>query len=170
MLTRSMLVVGCQLLAASVCAAQTGGAQPPAKGTTSPAGKHIVRSPDNLQWTPLPGAPGAKMAVVSGDPDKPGEPFVIRILNPDGAKVPPHWHPTDEHITVLSGTFIMGMGKTFSAGGQALTVGSYMLVPKEMPHFATAKGDVIMQVHGIGPFQIIWVNPEDDPAKKSGGR
>ena len=155
MLTRSILVVGCQLLAASVCGAQTGGAQPPTKSTTSPAGNHIVKSPDNLQWTPLAGAPGAKIAVVSGDPDKPGVPFVIRILNPDGAKVPPHWHPTDEHITVLTGTFIVGMGKTFSADGQALTAGSYMLVPKEMPHYATAKGDVIMQVHGIGPFQII---------------
>ena len=52
MLTRSILVVGCQLLAASVCAAQTGGAQPPAKGTTT--GNHIVRSPDTLQWNPLP--------------------------------------------------------------------------------------------------------------------
>ena len=170
MLTRSILVVGCQLWAASLCVAQTGGTQPPAKGTTSPAGNHIVRSPDNLQWTPLAGAPGAKMAVVSGDPDQPGAPFVIRILNPDGAKVPPHWHPTDEHITVLTGTFVVGMGRTFSAGGQVLTVGSYMLVPKEMPHYATAKGDVIMQVHGIGPFQIIWVNPEDDPAKKPSGR
>ena len=66
------------------------------------------------------------MAVVSGAPDKPGAPFVIRILNPDGAKVPPHWHPTDEHITVLSGTFIVGMGKTFSAGGQALAVGLHV--------------------------------------------
>lgn len=170
MLTRSILVVGCQLWAASVCVAQTRGtAQPPAR-TTNPAGNHIVKSPDTLQWTPLAGAPGAKIAVVSGDPDKPGVPFVIRILNPDGAKVPPHWHPTDEHITVLTGTFVVGMGRTFSTDGQALTPGSYMLVPKQMPHFATAKGDVIMQVHGIGPFQIVWVNPEDDPSKKSGAR
>ena len=111
------------------------------------------------------------MAVVSGEPDKPGAPLVIRILNPDGEKVPPHSHQTDEHITVLNGTFIVGMGRNFaSAGVQALKDGYYMLVPKEMPHFATAKGDVIMQVHGIGPFQIIWVNPEDDPAKKSGDR
>src|SRR5215218_9792300 len=115
MLTRAILVIGCQLLAASMGWAQTGGAQPPSKSATSP-GNHVVRSPDNLEWTPLPGAPGAKMAVVSGDPDKPGAPFVIRILNPDGAKVPPHWHPTDEHITVLTGTFIVGMGRTFSAG------------------------------------------------------
>ena len=111
------------------------------------------------------------MAVVSGDPDKTGAPFVIRIKNPDGSKVPPHWHPTDEHITVLTGTFVVGMGSTFDpAGGQELTVGSYMLVPKQMPHFATAKGDVIIQVHGIGPFRIIWVNPEDNPAKKPSGR
>ena len=69
------------------------------------------------------------MAVVSGDPDKPGAPFVIRILNPDGAKVPPHWHPTDEHITVLTGTFIVGMGRTLlgrrpGADGRILHVGA----------------------------------------------
>jgi quercetin dioxygenase-like cupin family protein len=154
MLTRSILVVGCQLWAASVCVAQTGAAQPPAKSTTNPAGSHIVRLPNNLQWNPLAGAPGAKMAVVSGDPDNPGAPFVIRILNPDGAKVPPHWHPTDEHITVLTGTFIVGMGRTFDlAGGQALTVGSYMLVPKEMPHFATAKATSLCRCMALDRFR-----------------
>ena len=111
------------------------------------------------------------MAVVSGDPDKAGAPFVIRIKNPDGTKVPPHWHPTDENITVLTGTFVVGMGRNFDpASGQELSAGSYMVVPKQMPHFAIAKGDVLIQVHGIGPFRITWANPEDDPAKKRSAR
>jgi quercetin dioxygenase-like cupin family protein len=171
MMTRCMLFVGCQLLVASVCVAQTGAAKQTANPKRSgPPTTHIVRAPSNLQWNPI-SPPGAEMAVVSGDPDKTGAPFVIRIKNPDGSKVPPHWHPTDEHITVLTGTFVVGMGSTFDpAGGQELTVGSYMLVPKQMRHFAMAKGDVIIQVHGIGPFRIIWVNPEDDPAKNRSGR
>ena len=74
--------------------------------------------------------------------DEAGALFVIRIKNPNGAKIPPHWHPGDEHITVLAGTFVVGMGRTFDpAAGQELTVGSYMLIPKQMPHFAWAKGE-----------------------------
>jgi anti-sigma factor ChrR (cupin superfamily) len=171
MMTRCMLFVVCQICVVSICSAQTGAAKPKAVAPSSaqPA-THIVTLPSSLKWNPI-SPPGAEMAVVSGDPDKAGAPFVIRIKNPNGTKVPPHWHPTDENITVLAGTFVVGMGSTFDpAGGQELTVGSYMVVPKRMPHFATAKGDVIIQVHGTGPFRITWVNPEDDPAKKPSGR
>jgi len=151
--------------------------QPTAPGASAPAASsqatedvtHMVRLPGNILWKPL--FPGSELAVVSGDPDKTGAPFVIRIKNQDGLKVPPHWHPGDEHITVIAGTFVVGMGSTFDPSvGQELTVGAYMLVPKQMPHFAWAKGEVIIQVHGIGPFQIIWVNPADDPAKKPRSR
>ena len=170
MMTRYMLFVGCQLFVASICAAQSGTAKQPENATAARQDTHVVTLPSSLKWTPI-SPPGAELAVVSGDPDKAGAPFVIRIKNPDGLRIPPHWHPTDENITVLTGTFIVGMGSTFdSKGGQAMTVGSYMVVPAKMPHFATAKGDVIIQVHGIGPFGITWVNPEDASAKKPSAR
>ena len=170
MMTRYVLFVGSQLFVASISPAQSGTAKQPEYATAARQYTHVVTLPSSLKWTPiLP--PGAELAVVYGDPDKAGAPFVIRIKNPNGTKVPPHWHPTDENITVLSGTFIVGMGSTFdSKGAQTMTVGSYMVVPAKMPHFATAKGDVIIQVHGIGPFGITWVNPEDASAKKPSAR
>ena len=168
---RRTLLIGHQLLVASICLVQTGNTEGTTLlTTTQPQGTHTVTTPGNVPWKPFV-PPGSEMAVLAGNPDEAGAPFVIRIKNPDGAKIPPHWHPGDEHITVLAGTFVVGMGRTFDpAVGQELPVGSYMLVPKQLPHFAWAKGDVIIQVHGIGPFQVNWVNPADDPTKKPGSR
>jgi len=135
------------------------------QGSAAPAHK-IVHFSD-LKWTPI--IPGSEMAVVSGDPSMEGEPFVIRIRTADGAKVPPHWHPADEYVTVLKGTFLVGMGETFDESKlQAMNVGNFTLIPKEMRHFASCKGETIVQVHGMGPFKVIWVNPADvaSPASK----
>jgi quercetin dioxygenase-like cupin family protein len=169
-MTRRTLLIGYQLLVASICLVQAGNTEAQGSRASGPQATHAVTTPGNVPWKPFV-PPGSEIAVLSGNPDEAGAPFVIRIKNPNGAKIPPHWHPGDEHITVLAGTFVVGMGRTFDpAGGQELTVGSYMLVPKQMPHFAWAKGDVIIQVHGIGPFQVIWVNPADDPTKKPSSR
>jgi quercetin dioxygenase-like cupin family protein len=119
----------------------------------------IVRSAD-LKWKPI--ISGWEIAVVSGDLDTVGQPFVIRFRGVDGAKVPPHWHPSDENITVLRGTFLMGMGETYDpAKMQPLSAGSFSVVPKEMRHFARAKGETLLQAHGIGPFKVNWVNPAE---------
>jgi mannose-6-phosphate isomerase-like protein (cupin superfamily) len=140
---------------------------------SGPASHTIVRG-DELQWKPL--RPGAELAVVSGDPDGSGTPFVIRFRYRGDVKVPPHWHPTDEHITVLSGTFAVGMGERFEeASLTPLQAGAYMRVPVKMAHYAASRGDAVVQVHGIGPFAINYVNPADDPRKKqvatsAGGR
>lgn len=169
-MTHRALLIGYRLLVASICLVHTGNTEAQPSRTSEPQATHRVTTPGNVPWKPFV-PPGSEMAVLAGNPDEAGSPFVIRIKNPDGAKIPPHWHPGDEHITVLAGTFVVGMGRTFDpAAGQELTVGSYMLVPKQMPHFAWAKGDVIIQVHGIGPFQVNWVNPADDPTKKPDGR
>lgn len=129
---------------------------------------HVLTTPRAIKWVPfVPGGPGVKAAVLAGDPEKPG-PFVLRIKSPAGAKVPPHWHPGDEHITVLSGTFAVGMGDVFDA--KKLTVlpaGSYALMPREMHHFAQSKTATVVQVHGMGPFQVNFVNPAADPRKKA---
>ncbi len=112
-------------------------------------------------------APGAKMAVLVGDPTKSGVPYVIRAKMPDGYKVPPHWHPSDENVTVLQGTLLIGEGdKLDPAKTEELTVGSFMRMPKKMHHFAIAKGETIIQLHGTEPFEINYLNPADDPRKK----
>ena len=132
------------------------------KESAEAAGHKIVHYGD-LKWAPI--IPGSELAVVAGDPNKEGEPFVIRIRTTDGAKVPAHWHPTDEYLTVLKGTFLVGMGETYDETKlQTMNTGNFTIVPKEMRHFASCKGETIVQVHGIGPFKVNWVNPADVPA------
>ncbi|MFO0968480.1 MAG: cupin domain-containing protein [Gemmataceae bacterium] len=129
---------------------------------------HVMVSPDDLKWGPAPpGLPaGALAAVLAGNPTK-AEPFVIRAKLPDGYKVPLHYHPTDENVTVLKGTLVMTFEKAEGGSGhQSLPVGSFMRMPKGMRHAAAAKGETIIQVHGVGPFEITYVNPKDDPRKK----
>jgi hypothetical protein len=83
---------------------------------------------------------------------------------PDGYSVPPHWHPRDENVTVLKGVFMLGFGERMKrAGMHELTTGSYVTLPREMPHFNLIKGETVLQFHGIGPYDIIYVNPDDDP-------
>ena len=126
-----------------------------------------VVKPDAVKWNPR--SPGLEIAVLSGDPAKEGEPFVIRLKLRDGTTVPPHWHPIDEHLTVMTGTLHMGMGEKFDrAATTPLPPGTYSLMPKEMRHFVWAEGETILQLHGIGPFKTFWVNPADDPSKKAG--
>ena len=133
----------------------------------SPAPPKIVHFGD-LKWTPI--FKGCDLATVAGDPSAEGTPFVVRLRCIDGAKIPAHWHPTDENATVLKGTFLVGMGETFDETKMtAMNVGNFALIPKEMRHFEMAKGEVIVQVHGTGPFKVNWVNqsevqPPDAPA------
>jgi len=130
---------------------------------------HVLRRPDEIKWSPglasLP--PGAQVALLSGDPTKPGSPFSIRAKFPDGYKIPPHWHPIDENIIVIQGTLMSALGDKFDqAAGHELVAGSYGLMPKGVRHFSWAKGETIVQMYGIGPFEMNYVNPADDPRKK----
>jgi len=121
---------------------------------------HEIVNASALKWTPI--IAGWEIAVVSGNPDKEGEPFTIRFRGKDGAKVPPHWHPTDENVTVLEGAFLLGVGEKYEAAQlKTMAVGSFVTMPKEMRHFARAKGDTVVQAHGTGPFKVNWVNPEE---------
>jgi anti-sigma factor ChrR (cupin superfamily) len=114
----------------------------------------------DLKWTPI--IKGCDLAAVSGDPNADGAPFVLRLRCVDGAKIPAHWHPTDENVTVLKGTFLVGMGETFDESKlQPMNVGNFVSMPKEMRHFGLCKGETIVQVHGAGPFKVNWVNPSD---------
>jgi quercetin dioxygenase-like cupin family protein len=152
---RIRLVVSLALAALAV----QGRAEEPA------AAAHVRVTPADVQWGEAPPAlpRGAMFVVLSGDPGKAG-PFAIRIKMPAGYKIAPHWHPTAEHVTVVSGTFAVGMGEKFDAALlKDLPAGGYSLMPAEMRHFAQAKTAAVVQVHGIGPFALTYVNPADDP-------
>jgi ketosteroid isomerase-like protein/quercetin dioxygenase-like cupin family protein len=138
-----------------------------ADGAGAPPSKEVVVAANALKWSDAPPVlpAGAKMAVVSGDPGKP-EPFAIRVQLPSGYIIAPHWHPTDEHVTVLSGTFSLGMGDQFDrAALKDLSAGGYASMPAQMRHFATTKGATTIQVDGMGPFAVNYVNAADDPSK-----
>jgi quercetin dioxygenase-like cupin family protein len=132
--------------------------------------EHKILAPSDLKWGDAPpGLPaGAKLAVLDGDPGKKG-PFTIRLQTPAGYKIPPHTHPTAECITVISGTFHLGMGDKFDeSAGRELAAGGFATMPTGMKHFAWSTGEAIVQVQSTGPFEIKYVNPADDPrnAKK----
>jgi len=129
----------------------------------------VTATPAELKWGPAPPVfePGASMAVVAGDPGAAG-PFVVRLKMPAGYKVAPHFHPTDENVTVLSGTFAIGMGdKLDAAAARNMPVGSFALMPAQMHHYAVAKTAAVVQVHAMGPFALTYVNPSDDPSKRA---
>lgn len=132
-----------------------------------PPGPHTVLRADKVVWGDAPPnlPAGAKLAVISGDPSMPG-PFVVRLQVPAGYTIAPHWHPTDEHVTVLVGTFALGMGDTLDkAAMQDLPAGGYALMPAEMHHYALAKTAATLQIHANGPFVLNYVNPADDPSR-----
>ena len=145
-------------------------AKPAAKpAQAAPAAKHVILNTADLKWGPAPpGLPaGSQVAVVEGDPSK-AVPFVLRVKFPDGYRVPPHWHPTAEHLTVLSGTLLAGMGDTLDANAAtALSAGGYVTMGSRMHHFVIAKGATEIQIHAVGPFTITYVNPKDDPRAKT---
>ena len=133
-----------------------------------PSTEHVMVAPSAVKWRDAPPSlpPGAKMAVVSGDPAQ-AVPLVIRAQMPAGYRIPPHWHPTDEHVTVLSGTVALGMGEKFDESAlKDVPSGGYFVAPTEMRHFFMAKTAATIQVHGMGPFAINYVNPADDPSQQ----
>ena len=166
----SMVVL---VLLAAVSLGLAQGGKDKAKKSQAATGKaeqsHTVITPNDVKWGPVPPAlpPGAQIAVLSGDPSK-AEPFTIRLKAPDGYKIMPHWHPTDENVSVLEGTFVMGIGEKFDeAAAHEMSVGSFVRMPKGTRHFAMAKGQTVVQVHAVGPFVINYVNPNDDPRKQA---
>ena len=126
-------------------------------------------TPIEIQWkegpTSLP--KGAKMAVLEGDPAQEGL-FTMRLWFPDGFDVAPHWHTQVEHATVISGMLNFGMGEKFDrAATRAMPAGSFGYWPVGMRHFAWTKGETVLQLQGQGPWTITYVNPADDPRKRT---
>ena len=135
--------------------------------TTSSKPDHGFLLKEDLKWIDGPASlpAGSKVALMEGDPGKEG-PFTLRLQLPDGFTIQPHWHPAVEHVTVISGTFNIGMGEKFDkSGGRAVSAGAFAFMPPGMRHFAWTTGETVIQLHGSGPWQINYVNPADDPRK-----
>jgi hypothetical protein len=157
------------IAAVGLAIAQTGGTPgttPPAQGMTM--SNMVTSTPMDLKWGSPPPVfeQNAQFALVAGDPSKAGL-YTVRLKMPAGYQVMPHWHPTDENVTVISGTFSLGMGDKFDpATMKELPAGSFGLLPATMHHYAMAKTECIVQVHGMGPFALTYVNPADDPSTR----
>ncbi len=152
----------CLLVAALTLSAGVASAQ----GTPQTNAPHaIVALPDQVTWGPGPAAlpPGAKAAVLEGNPGETG-PYTMRVLLPNRYRLPPHYHSAVEHVTVLKGTFKVGMGEKFDGSAMtALPTGTFAALEPGTRHFAETQGETIVQLHGVGPWEITYVNPADDP-------
>jgi hypothetical protein len=133
------------------------------------AARHTIIAADQVRWMAAPpGLPkGTEQAVLAGDPSKPGL-FILRARIPDGTSIAPHWHSQAEHITVLQGSFHIGHGATFDRTKTTpVTAGGFLSMPARMQHFVWVEGQTIIEVTANGPFDIVYVNPQDDPAKQA---
>ncbi len=125
---------------------------------------HAIR-PEDVQWITFPAYPPAvRLAIVVGDPTKPG-PYTIRVKVPGGNKFMPHKHPEDRVYTVLSGVFYIGLGEQFDESKlTAYAPGSIVVLPGNQPHFHWAKsGEYITQITAIGPLGLDYIDPDNDP-------
>ena len=156
------------LVATSACAQQPTAAAQSGSKSVSMSPQHAAsasRGPE-LQWGPAPAIfpAGAEMAVLQGNPGG-TELFTVRLRFPNGYRIAPHTHPTDEHVTVISGTFLVGMGDSFDAKAMMkLKEGGFVTAPANHAHYAAAQGPTVVQVHAMGPFAMTYVNPADTPA------
>jgi hypothetical protein len=146
-------------------------AQTPAATPGSPAeARSASPQEDGFAWGPAPAIfpAGAEMAVLQGDPSAAGEVFTVRLRLPNGYVLPPHWHPTDENVTVIRGTFLVGIGDRFDPSRFAATLrpGGFITAHARMNHYAVARGPTEVQVHAMGPFALTYVNPADDPTRR----
>ncbi|CDG85577.1 cupin domain-containing protein [Janthinobacterium agaricidamnosum] len=150
LLTSALLALG---IAGGACA----------QGLPATASGEILA--ENVQWKAFPAfPPEARLAVLIGDPSRPG-PYVVRVKVPANLKLMPHTHPEDRIYTVMSGVFYIGYGTTFDADKlKAYAPGSVIVLPANTPHFHWARsGEYITQVSGSGPLGIQYVRPQDDP-------
>lgn len=150
----------------AACAPAAPQPAPPA----APPAEQVLLPAAAVAWAPAPASLplGAQISLLEGkNLSLPGAPFAFRLRFPDGYEIKPHMHPAIEHVTVLSGTFHFGAGEAFDrAQAIAYPPGSYLAMPIGHAMYAWAEGETIIQVHGVGPWGVTYLNPADDPRKK----
>jgi hypothetical protein len=125
-------------------------------------------TPDQIKFGPAPPflPVGAQLAVLEGDPMASTGDFTVRLKMPDGYRIAPHWHPSRENVTVLSGTLKVGMGEKFDATHMmSFPAGSFAYLDPDMHHFAMSSGNTVIQIHGMSPLKVNYINPADDPSQ-----
>ena len=148
------------------------------KGAAGGTHGAIIVEPGSEKWGDVPaaalvGTPSVemggtlKLAVLQGDPTKQAGMYTLRLSCTDGLKIAPHWHPKAENVTVIKGEAAVGMGSKWDdAALKTVSTGGFFSAGPEMRHFAQCKGDTILQVHGVAPFVVNFVGPDDSPAAK----
>jgi len=131
------------------------------------SGEHRMVKAAELKWADVPSLPkGAQAALIEG-PMNEAVPFTVRIKFPANYRIPPHWHPAVERVTVLSGEFHMAVGEKFDEKKvMGLKPGDMMIMQPKTSHYALTKAATVVQLHGTGPWGVTYVNPDDDPRKK----
>lgn len=123
----------------------------------------VALQPADLTWSDLGLVPGVQIAVLSGDPSQPGH-YVLRLKFPPDTRMPAHWHPRVEYATILSGTLMLAMGEEEIAEDlQAYPAGSFLVAPPRMAHYGRSVDEVIFELSGPGPYEVVFVDPADDP-------
>jgi len=168
-MTKQQIVV---LVVSAVLAVAGLAMTPPDRGMAS-AKKSGPVMPGSEQWMDIPaaalvGTPSVQMggtlkiAILQGDPMTTGRSYTVRLSGTDGTKIAPHWHPTTENVTVIKGTFLLGMGSKWNDSTmKEIPVGGFVSAPPQMRHYAQCKGDCVVQVNGIAPFLVNFVAPDD---------
>jgi quercetin dioxygenase-like cupin family protein len=129
---------------------------------------HTVVHADTIQWGAAPPSlpPGALASALLGSPAKEG-PFVLRLKLPKGFVIPPHRHSKDEFVTVISGSFHLTAGEKVDRTAKGLKTSGFVHLPAGMPHFAFTTEETVVQINGTGPFDVVYIDPNDDPRKKT---
>lgn len=132
----------------------------------------VALATDDLEWVDAPPVlpPGARIAILEGNPRVANQLFTIRLRIPANYRIAPHYHPADERLTVISGTFQLAHGERFDRTAlKSYPAGSYVAIPAGMAHFAATSTETIIQLTGIGPWDIVYLDPRDDPRLGTGG-
>ena len=137
---------------------------PPGQSAASPTGVKTARL-DDVEWRPGP-FPGSSIAVLAGDPKQGMHHTYLKLA--DGAYVAPHWHSTDEYVTVISGTMLLGIGaKAAHDQTRLYGPGAFVFMPAKTPHYVWAKGQAVLSQTRSGPADFHWIDPADDPARQT---
>jgi quercetin dioxygenase-like cupin family protein len=130
------------------------------------ASKMVATRGGDVAWSDSGLIPGVTLAVLNGNPGQQGH-YVLRLKFPPNTRMPAHWHPNAEYATILTGALQIGMGdKEDSAALQQYAAGSFFVVPPKMPHYGKSQDETIIELSGPGPYEVVFVNPADDPRKK----
>jgi quercetin dioxygenase-like cupin family protein len=137
---------------------------------TSPSDRAVIIRADSLSWADLGLIPGVKIAVLQGNPQDTGT-YTLRLRFPAGTRMPAHWHPRVEYATLISGALRLGMGEREDSSATMLVEpGTFLVAPARMAHYGRARDETVIQLSGPGPYEVVFVNPADDPRKRAAAR